>query len=169
MRASEFSEQKWYCWFHKNELNELPSKVKVISIKGLAKDLINKFSILNGTKYFSSGILQNYVELIPAKKYIKYLSGTTQINSWKSNGMSEKNTENITKSDGSIAPTFVDYHILPDITNFNGHCLFLSLKRKNLYISLYICISIYLFHNSMVKNLKQRLYIKGCICICKAD
>ena len=38
-----------------NYQNEL-----AISTKGLTKDLINKFSILNGAKYFSSGILQSY-------------------------------------------------------------------------------------------------------------
>ena len=42
-----------------NELNEL-SKKKTISTKGLAKDLINKFSILNGPKYF----LQEYFRII---------------------------------------------------------------------------------------------------------
>ena len=40
----------------KNELNEQSEKVKAIS----TKDLINKFSIFNGAKYFSSGIFQNY-------------------------------------------------------------------------------------------------------------
>ena len=49
------------------------------------------------------------------KKYIKYFSGTTQIESWKSNGMSEENIENISKSDSNFALTFEDYHILPDI------------------------------------------------------
>ena len=34
-----------------NELSELSDKVKAISKKGLTKDLINKYSILNGTKY----------------------------------------------------------------------------------------------------------------------
>ena len=34
-------------------------KVEVISTKGLTKDLINKYSILNGAKYFSSEILQS--------------------------------------------------------------------------------------------------------------
>ena len=34
-------------------------------------------------KYFSSGIFQNYLVFIPDKKYIKYFSGTTRINSWK--------------------------------------------------------------------------------------
>ena len=60
--------------------------------------MINKFSILNGAKYFPSGI--------PAKKYIKYFSGTTRINSWKSNGMSEENIENIAKPDSNFAAAF---------------------------------------------------------------
>ena len=72
--------------------------------------MIDKFSILNGAKYFSSGIFQNYLVFMPAKKYIKYFSGTTRINSWKYNGMSEENIENITKSDSNFAPTFVDHH-----------------------------------------------------------
>ena len=72
---------------NKNELNELSKKVKAISTKGLTKDLIDKFSILNGAKYFSSGIFQNYLVFTPAKKYIKYFSGTTQIDLWKSNRM----------------------------------------------------------------------------------
>ena len=59
--------------------------------------MINKYSILNGAKYFSSGIIQNYSVFIPAKKYIKYFNGTTQIYLWKSNGMPEESMENITK------------------------------------------------------------------------
>ena len=43
--------------------------------------MTNEFSILNGAKYFSSGIFQNYLVFIPAKNYIKYFSGTTQIDS----------------------------------------------------------------------------------------
>ena len=43
-----------------NELNELSKKTKTISTKGLAKDLINKFSTLNGPKYF----LQEYFRII---------------------------------------------------------------------------------------------------------
>ena len=82
--------------------------------------MIDKFSILNGAKYFSLGIFPNYLVLIPAIKHIKYFHGTTQIYSWKSNGMSEESIENITKSDSNFAPTFVDHHVLPDI-NFNVH------------------------------------------------
>ena len=78
-----------------------PKKLNQYQKKGLTKNLVNKFSILNGAKLFSSGIFQNYLVFIPAKKHIKYFSGTTRINIWKSNGKSEGNTENITKSDSN--------------------------------------------------------------------
>ena len=42
-------------------------------------------------------MFQNYLVFITAKKYIKYFGGTTWIESWKSNGKSEENFENITK------------------------------------------------------------------------
>ena len=51
-----------------NELNELSRKVEGISTKRLTKDLINGHKILDNTKYFSSGIFQNYLVFIPAKK-----------------------------------------------------------------------------------------------------
>ena len=72
---------------------KLSKKVKAISTKGLTKDLIDKFSILNGAKDFSLGIYQNYLFFIPTNKYIKYFSGTTRVESWKSNGMSEESLE----------------------------------------------------------------------------
>ena len=53
-------------------------KVEIISIKGITKDLINKYKILKGVKYFSSGILQNYLVFISPKKYFKCFSHTTQ-------------------------------------------------------------------------------------------
>ena len=85
--------------------------------------MINKFSILNGSKKFSSVKLQNYLIFIPAKECIKYFSGTTEIGSWKSNGFSEENTEIIANADSNFAPTFVDHQVLPHI-NFNGHCFY---------------------------------------------
>ena len=95
--------------------------------------------ILNGAKYFSSGIFQNDFAFFTAKKYIKYFSSNTRIYSWKSNGMSEENTENTTKPDSNFATSFVNHHALPDI-DFNGHCLIknnISIPKKiiNLYIS----------------------------------
>ena len=65
--------------------------------------MINKFSILNDAKHFLSEAFQNYLVFIPAKKYSKYPSGTTLIDSWKSNGMSEENIENTTKPDSNFA------------------------------------------------------------------
>ena len=70
-----------------------------------------------------------------AKKYIKYFSGTTLNDLWKSNGMSEKNIENITKSDSNFAPTFGDHHLLLDIS-FNAHCVIIFiLKVMNIFLT----------------------------------
>ena len=101
--------------------------------------MINKSSIINGTKHFSLGIFQNYLVFMPALKYIKYFHATTGIYSWKSDGMSEESIENVTKSDSNFAPTFVDHHSLINI-NFNGQYLIknnICIHRKviNLYIS----------------------------------
>ena len=106
----------------KKELNELSKNVKTISVKGLTKNMINKFGILMTQNIFLSEAFQNYLVFIPAKKYSKYPSGTTLIDSWKSNGTSEENIENITKSDRNFAPAFVDNPVLPDI-NFNEDCV----------------------------------------------
>ena len=64
---------------NKNESSEPSKKVKAIAAKRLTKDLINKFIVLNGTKYFSSGIFKNYLAFIPDKKFIKYFNDTTWI------------------------------------------------------------------------------------------
>ena len=95
-----------------NELNELSKKVKAIPKKGLTKDLIDKLSILDGGKYFSSGIFQNYLVLVSAKKYFIYFSGTTRTELWKSSRMSAESIENITKSESNFSSTFVDHQTL---------------------------------------------------------
>ena len=93
-----------------------------MSSKGLTKYFINEYYILNGAKYFSSGIFQNYLVFIQDKKHIEYFTGTNHIYSSKSNGMSEESIENITKSNNLLILTFVNHYILPYL-NFNGHCL----------------------------------------------
>ena len=85
--------------------------------------MINKFSILNGAKYFSSAIFQNYLVFIPAKNYTKYFSGTTKIDSSKSNGMSEENIRNRTKSH-TLSPWLRNLNTDFTLTN----CLFGSVK-----------------------------------------
>ena len=50
-------------------------KKEIIPPKGLTADLINKYSIFNGTKYFSTSGLQNYLvfDLIKRNKvHIKF-------------------------------------------------------------------------------------------------
>ena len=79
--------------------------------KGLTKNSRNKFSILNGSKYFYSRILQNKFSICTGQKYIKYFCGNTRINYRKINGMSEENIEKITKADSNFAPLF-DYLVL---------------------------------------------------------
>ena len=134
-------------------------KVKAISRIELTKDLINKFSILNGAKCFSSGIFQNYLVFMPAKKYIKYFSGTTQIDSWKSNGMLEGNIENINKSsDSNLAPKFVDHHSLPDI-NFNGHCLISNISVPKKVTNIYIPYKL----NPQLTNLNTDFTLGNCL------
>ena len=80
---------------------------------------MDKFGIINAAKCFSLGIFQNYLVFIPAKKYIKYFTNTTQAESWKSNGMSGESLQYITKSDSNFKPTFADHYLLPGM-NFNG-------------------------------------------------
>ena len=46
----DFNNQVQNFTSNKNELNELSKKVKAISTKGLTKKLMDKFSVLNGTK-----------------------------------------------------------------------------------------------------------------------
>ena len=121
--------------------------------------MINKFSILNRTKYFSSEIYQNYLVFISAKKYIKYFSGTTWNDSRKSSGISEENIENTTKSYSSFPPIFVDHYVLSHI-NFNGHCLInnnISIPKK--VIKLYTSYII----NEWLRNLNTYFILKNCL------
>ena len=121
--------------------------------------MINKFSILNCAKYCSLGIFQNNLVFIPSKKRIKYFSGTTRIDLQKSNGMSEENIENITKSGINFAPTFDDHHSLPDI-NFNRHCLI----KNNIYISKRV-INLYISYTltPWLRNLNTDFTLNNCL------
>ena len=47
VKKTDFDNKLKHVASNKNELNEISTKVKAISTKKLAKDLINKFSILN--------------------------------------------------------------------------------------------------------------------------
>ena len=80
------------------------------------------------------------------------------MDSWKSNGMSEENIENITKSDTNFAATLVDHHLLPDI-NFNGHCLINNSSIPKKVINLYISYTL----NPLLRNLKTDFTLGNCL------
>ena len=70
-------------------MNDLEKKVKIISTKRLKADLLNKYSVLNGAKYFSSDRLQNYLVSVSTNRieYISNDSDKTELSS--SIGMSK--------------------------------------------------------------------------------
>ena len=121
--------------------------------------MIDKFSILNGAKHFSSGIFQSSLVFIPANKYIKYFTGTTRIESWKSNGVSEESIENVAKSDSNFAPTFVDHHLLTHM-NFNGHCL---MKNNNSIPKKVINLHISYKLGPQLRNLNTDFALSNCL------
>ena len=81
----------------KDKLDDLSKKVKITSTKGLRKDLINKYSIFNGAKKFSSDGLQNYLVFIPATRIycISKNGSNSKIESWKSTGVSVGSIKNV--------------------------------------------------------------------------
>ena len=97
--------------------------------------MINKYSIFNGAKYFSSGALQDCLVFISANKYINFFSGTQEIYLWKYKGMSEESIKSPPGVEDIFAPSLIN---LSDV-KFSGNCLInnnASLFRKvlNLYI-----------------------------------
>ena len=71
--------------------------------------------------------------------------------------MAEENIENITKSDRNFAPTFVDYHLLPNI-NFNGHCLINNFSTSKKVINLYISYTL----SPWLRNLNTDFTFESC-------
>ena len=61
------------CLLNMNYMDYKKKLKKEMSTKGLIKDLINKYSILNGAKYFSLEVLKNYLIVTSVNKYFKLL------------------------------------------------------------------------------------------------
>ena len=110
------------CLLNMNYMNYQKKLKKEMSTKGLIKDLINKYSILNGAKYFSLEVLKTYLIVTSVNKYFKLL--VTQLKFIRGNLMEsqENSTENITTSDNTFAPTLVISYPLPN-AKFNGDYL----------------------------------------------
>ena len=81
----------------KDKLDDLSKNVKIISTKGLTKDLINKYSILNGGKYFSSDGLQNYLVFISTRRIYRISKdgSNNKTELWGSTGMSQESIKNM--------------------------------------------------------------------------
>ena len=106
--------------------------------------MINKFSILNGAKYFSLGIFQSYLVFIT----LNILVALVAFNLGDLTKYQKKVFENTTKSNSNFSLTFVDFYISilkkvinlyisytlgPKFKNLNtdftlGNCLFGSVK-----------------------------------------
>ena len=70
--------------------------------------------------------------------------------------MLEESSKNITKSESNFAPSFVDHHLLPDMT-FNGYCLI----SNNISIPKKSNKSIYFLQTRFtIKKSKHRFYIR---------
>ena len=73
--------------------------------------------------------------------------------------MSEESIENITKLDSSIAPTFVDHHLLSGI-NFNGHCL---IKNDIFASKIVINLNIFYTLGPQLRNLNTDFTLGNCL------
>ena len=115
----------------------IQKKVKIISAKGLTVDLIDKYSILNGEKYFFRNKLQNYFVFITFSIYafIFETGENDKIYSWKSIELSEEKNINSYEWDTNFSPE------LNNSVYFKGICLkqkrvsFLHKNIVNLYLS----------------------------------
>ena len=104
------------------------------------------------------GIFKHCLVFIPVKKYIKCIIGTTRIYYLKSNGISEKIIDHITKLDINFSPPFVNHHLLSNI-NFNGH-----FSINNICISKKV-INIKMFYilNPCLRNLNLDFTLYNCL------
>ena len=109
----------------------------LISRKGFTKDLINRYSILNGAKYFAEDGSQNYLVFQSIPGYVQTFTETNKIFSWRYKGLSKESIK--TPSDNSFTPklTFIYGEIR---IKFKGKCLiqdsitFIHIHVVNFYI-----------------------------------
>ena len=83
--------------------------------------MIDKYRLVNDTKYFSSNVLQSYVAFISANRYFKLFSGNIKFICENLKECKKKSIKSITKSERKFAPTFIHTNLLPDV-KFNGYC-----------------------------------------------
>ena len=123
--------------------------------------MINKFSVLNGGKYSSSRIFQNYLVFIPAKNTLDISVALLGLNCGNLMECQEKIFENMNKSDSNFASFITsrkfDLLLSPDV-NFNGNCLIknkISIQENaiSLYISYKITLGLRFKHRFCIRSL----------------
>ena len=103
--------------------------------------MINKYSIINEAKCFSSNGLQNYVVFQPNNGFFKYIdNNSSEIESMESKGMSKKSIKDSHTSDITFSPELIDKFDRFGRLKFKGICLkhdSVSFKHKKL-VNVYI-------------------------------
>ena len=83
--------------------------------------MINKYSILNGAKYFSSDGLQNYLVCISTRRN-QSIKNTGKVDSWGSTGMSKERIKNQHTSEINSSQLIGEYRFSSKV-KFKGICL----------------------------------------------
>ena len=98
-------------------------EVKVISSKGLAKDLINGCSVLNVAKYFVEDGSQNCALLQLVFKYFKTPANNNMAMAWKSKCLPDESIKPPAKSENSLIPRLGYLNNSKFQVEFYGSCL----------------------------------------------
>ena len=122
-------------------INDLSDEVKLISSKGLTKDLINGHSILSGTKHFSEEDgSHNYLVSQPVFKYFKTLTNNDMVMAWKPKVLSDESIKPPPTSGNSFNLRLVYFNNPKFPVEFNGSCL----KPDKLFFTPYIIINLHI-------------------------
>ena len=98
--------------------------MKLVSTKALTKDLINKYNILNGAKYFSSVGLSNHLEFVSNNKWFDTFSGIDKDYSLQCKIVPKESIKTPT-SGYTFAPKVIDSNRLEKFI-FKWNCLILE-------------------------------------------
>ena len=91
--------------------------------------MINKYSVLNGAKYFSSNGLENYFVVLLNNLHTEYISNNiNKIELLSSIGMSQESIKNLHTSDTTFSPEMTDRFTRFGRVKFKSICL----KQDNL-------------------------------------
>ena len=103
-------------------INDLSREVRLTSTKGLTKDLINGYSILNGGKHFPGHGSQNYLVFQPVFEYFKWFTKSSRTIAWNPICLSAVNIKSLDRSN-SLEPGLNCISNAKTQVKVNGSCL----------------------------------------------